>query len=125
MKKIMFLLVSVCLLSSCSVFMAAKKSGTSLSQIQVARTRASVITAGGTLVESGSNENGDIVGSYRFQKETGSPARALMHGLLDVSTLGVWEVVGTPMEGLMGQDDFYIVKFTFDKNDNVIRSELL
>lgn len=31
-----------------------------------------------------------------------SPGRAVAHGVMDVSTYGLWEVVGTPIEALAG-----------------------
>jgi hypothetical protein len=46
-------------------------------------------------------------GEYRctYVYEVGnqpSGGRAVMHGVLDVLTLGIWEVVGTPLEAVQG-----------------------
>ncbi len=48
-----------------------------------------------------------------------------MHGLLDVATIGLWEVAGTPMEGAMGKKKYYGIRVTFDENENVKKMEVL
>ena len=35
---------------------------------------------------------------YFVQKKKGSTLRAIMHGVLDLATLGAWEIIGTPVE---------------------------
>ena len=43
--------------------------------------------------------------SCTYEYEIGnepSPGRAVAHGAMDVLTLGIWEVVGTPVEALQG-----------------------
>jgi hypothetical protein len=45
-------------------------------------------------------------------------ARAVTHGVLDVITLGVWELAGTPLEGqFKGVEMSYRV--TYDDNDKI------
>jgi hypothetical protein len=46
-----------------------------------------------------------------------SAGRAIGHGVLDVLTLGIWEVVGTPIEGVQGET--YDATITYDENDKV------
>ena len=48
-----------------------------------------------------------------------------MHGLLDVWTLGIWEVIGTPMEGYMNQSEYFTIRVTYDANDFATRVEIL
>ena len=121
MKKIFItsvLIASSCVLSSCSVAMAAKKEGTDISSVQQCRTRGQIISLGGKVVSSERLQNGDIVEIYQFTKERGSIARALMHGVLDISTFGLWEAVGTPIEGCDSKE-FFSVKVVYDRNENV------
>ena len=121
MKKyllVMAIIVSMLSLSSCSVAMAAKKEGTSVSKIQKCSTRTQFISLGGDVISSHSLESGDIVEIYRFKKEKGSTARAVMHGLLDVSTFCLWEVIGTPIEA-SNSNEFFSIKVTYDKDENI------
>ena len=56
-----------------------------------------------------------------YQYEVGrepSPGRAVAHGVMDVLTLGIWEVVGTPVEVLKGDKLHLIV--VYDKDGRLI-----
>jgi hypothetical protein len=42
----------------------------------------------------------------------------MFHGVADVATLGLWEIIGTPVEsGFDGNNIAY--QITYDQNDNV------
>lgn len=112
-------------LTSCSVVMAAKKEGTSLENVQCSRSRGQILSNGATVISSERLPTGELVEVYQFKKEKGSAARALMHGVLDVSTFGLWEVVGTPVEVCLGDEKFYVVKVFYDLHENVSKMELL
>ncbi|MDD4877274.1 MAG: hypothetical protein PHQ86_09180, partial [Dehalococcoidales bacterium] len=45
-------------------------------------------------------------------------ARALVHGVADVFTLGLWEVVATPAEAFFGAKSMAI-KVSYDENNKV------
>lgn len=124
MKKIILLILSMALLSSCSVLMAAKKDGVNVDKVQNAKTRSQIIASGGTIISSERNEKGELVEIYLFKRETGSLPRAFMHGCLDVCTWGLWEVAGTTIEGYQNQPEFYTVKITYDNQECVKRMEL-
>ena len=47
-----------------------------------------------------------------------------MHGVLDVGTAGIWEIVGTPVEASLRDNKFYVVKVFYDSQDNVVKMEL-
>ncbi len=110
--------------TSCSVVMAANKSGTSIDKVQASRSRGQVLSYGPTIISTEKLSTGELVETYQFKKEKGSAARALMHGALDVCTLGVWEVVGTPVEACMDEEKFFVVKIFYDSKENVIKMEL-
>jgi len=40
-----------------------------------------------------------------------------MHGLFDVSTCCLWEVIGTPLEA-SNSNKFFFVKVAYDKDEN-------
>jgi hypothetical protein len=123
--KISSLLICACILSSCSVIMAGKKSGTSIEKVQNSRTRWQVLSKGATIVESQRLPTGELTELYRFKKEKGSNARAFMHAILDIGTCGLWEVVGTPVEVIIDDEVYYFVRVVYDSHDNIIRMELI
>jgi hypothetical protein len=125
MRKIVSLALIALSLSSCSVIMAAKKSGTDLEQLQSSKTRGEFISAGAQVISSERFENGELVEVYQYKKATGSTGRALMHGLLDVWTLGIWEVVGTPMEGYMNKSEYFTIRVTYNQDNIATRVEIL
>jgi hypothetical protein len=68
---------------------------------------------------------GELIEVYPVLEERGSPARAFMHGVLDVSTCGLWEVVGTPIEACSNPKKYYIIRVYYDCNEVIQRVELL
>ena len=128
MSKLIALLVllSFLTLPSCSVFMAAKKEGVSIDELSKCQTRSCIISKGAIPIESKKNESGEIVEeSYQVQKPTGSAGRAAMHGVLDVFTLGLWEVAGTPIEGSKGKKEMYSIRIFYEDGDKIKRVELV
>ncbi|MDP1880353.1 MAG: hypothetical protein Q8K60_05385 [Parachlamydiaceae bacterium] len=111
--------------SSCSVMMAARKEGTNVENIQAARSRGQIIAQGASIVSSERCSSGELIEVYQFKKEQGSAARAFMHGLLDVSTFGLWEVIGTPVEVCMTEDKSFVIKVYYDYQENIKKIELL
>lgn len=125
MKKLISLILIAASMSSCSVIMAAKKSGTDLQELQAYRTRGQFISAGANIITSERLESGEIVDVYQYKTATGSLGRAFMHGLLDLSTMGAWEVIGTPIEGCMNEPQYFTIRVTYDKNEYATRVEIL
>lgn len=125
LKKFGLYIILLCILPSCSVIMAAKKEGTSIDKVQGCRTRGQFLSSGATVVSSERLPTGDLIEVYQFQKEKGSAARALMHGVLDVGTLGLWEVVGTPIEACVDDNGCFSLKVFYDCSDNIKKIELL
>lgn len=50
-----------------------------------------------------------------------STGRAIGHAAMDVLTLGVWEIIGTPVEGFTGEK--FTVTIHFDQDDRVTKIE--
>ena len=46
-----------------------------------------------------------------------SGGRAVAHGVMDVLTLGLWEIAGTPIEAVQGEK--YEATLTYDEQDRV------
>lgn len=125
MFRLLLSIIALCVLSSCSVVMAAKREGTSIDKVQGCRTRGQFISSGAKVISSERLSCGDLVEVYQFQKERGSAARAFMHGLLDVSTCGLWEVVGTPIEACVDDNGCFSLKVFYDRDENIKKIELL
>jgi hypothetical protein len=86
--------------SGCSVYMAASgDKEPNLGAFGVGSTRGQVEQQLGAAKASTTLENGDRQDLYEYTLENEkSPGRAIGHGVMDVLTLGIWEVVGTPIE---------------------------
>lgn len=101
------LLVCVCLVSGstgCSVMMAAKAPRKKNMAILVPGTpRSQVIAELGTPLET-QREETETRDVFAFTQGYSLPTRvgrATFHALADVATLGLWEVVATPLEGAL------------------------
>ena len=56
------------------------------------------------ILQTERDENGVIISEdYFVQKKKGSVSKAIMHGVLDLATPGLWEIVGTPVEMSKGE----------------------
>lgn len=108
-------------ITGCSVFMAAKqpeKKDTKMLAVGVPR--AVILAEFGAPVST--VKNGDeTVDIFSFKQGYGKAAkfgRMMFHGVADVATLGLWEIIGTPVEsGFDGNNIAY--QITYDQNDNV------
>ena len=102
MRKVSFLCLLVLLLSqaSCAVVKAGKSGGTDMKDFLQSETRGTVLSHDGVeILQTERDENGVITSEdYFVQKKKGSIFRAIMHGVLDLATLGAWEIIGTPVE---------------------------
>ena len=104
-------------LTSCSVMMAARTSGTDINTVSSCHTRTCLIDDGGRPIKE--MADAEII---QFQKSTGSAGRAAMHGVLDVATLGLWEVAGTPIEVSQGRKEMFAIKAIYGKDRETIKS---
>lgn len=64
-------------------------------------------------------DSGNVINVYEYEVGNDpSAGRAVGHAAMDVLTLGVWEIVGTPIEGFQG--DRRSVQVEYDSSDNVV-----
>ena len=121
-----FRLLSVLVLSlsitGCSVFMAANHADHK--DLEVAKKgfpRDMVLTEFGQPLVTESNADGDKVDLFKFKQGYGKGNKALratFHGVADVFTLGLWEIVGTPTEAVFSGHEV-VMKVTYDKQEMV------
>jgi hypothetical protein len=109
------IVVAAIALSGCSVAMASKKKGVSVQEAMNCQTRSCFLTLrDATVMTTANHPDGSMSETYKILLEQGSTGRAVMHGLLDVATLGIWEVAGTPIEGSAGKDQYTIITANYD-----------
>ena len=121
MKNIIILLLFLISLSSCSVYMAAtQEDKKDLSVLQEGTPRSLVLGKLGQPVNT-EKEKGVKKDYFSFTHgySKGNKAmRAVGHGVLDVFTLGLWEVVGTPVE-MLADGEKVNMEITYDKEEKV------
>jgi len=125
MNKIVLLTVIIAITficSGCSVFMAAKQPDLKNEELfRVGTPRSSLLAEFGNPISSETNGDGDKCEIFKFVQgySTGAKVgRAMGHGVADVFTLGLWEVVGTPTEGAFSGDE-KCYEVVYDGNNRV------
>lgn len=108
------------LLSACSVGMALSGSeNPDLGAIKVGASRGEVEMHLGSPKSSTTLADGRRTDVYEYEiGNEPSAARAIGHGAMDVLTLGLWEVIGTPIEGVQGER--YHATITYGPGDKVV-----
>lgn len=123
--RIAALLVAAIFSSSCSVYMAAHQPELKdMTAIKPGVHQSVVHTELGTPVWCG-KENDCNIEIYRFTQGYSKGAktgRAVFHGAADVLTLGLWEVVGTPVETIANGDKM-TVKVYYDADSYATKVE--
>jgi outer membrane protein assembly factor BamE (lipoprotein component of BamABCDE complex) len=109
------------LLNACSVYMAANQpTQKNEALFKVGTSRDSLIAEFGVPATSGV-QDGKKYEIYRFTQgysQGNKAARALVEGTADVFTLGITEVISTPVEA-MNDGSLRVYKVTYDSNDVV------
>ncbi len=120
MAKTIASLLIVGLLSGCSVGMALSgKETPDLGVVKQNASRGEVELQLGPPVEVTTLENGHVLNVYEYEVGNDpSAGRAIGHAAMDVLTFGVWEIVGTPIEGLQG--DKRRVQIEYDASDRIV-----
>ena len=119
-KNALITIVVVGFLSGCSVGMAMSGKPTpDLGVVKKNATRGEVELQLGAPVKVSTMENGNVLNVYEYEVGNDpSAGRAVGHAVMDVLTFGIWEVVGTPIEGFQG--DKHQVQVEYDENDNIV-----
>jgi hypothetical protein len=108
------------LLSACSVGMALSGSeNPDLGAVKVGASRGEVEMHLGSPRNSTTLADGRRTDIYEYEiGNEPSAGRAIGHGAMDVLTLGLWEVIGTPIEGVQGER--YHATITYGPDEKVI-----
>lgn len=120
-KNILYFVVPLCLivcLSGCAVGMAL--SGKREPQLQNLRKGMEIEETHFIMRDYTPSvtftEEGDRIEEYEIQLgNTPSGGRAIGHGVMDVLTLGAWEIIGTPVEAVASGKTTLTVTYRDDK----------
>ena len=96
---------------------ASKQSGVTPSEIGKCDTRScfvGLLDYGGQILLSRQQADGSLEEIYQVQRQKGSTLRSFVHGVLSVATLGIWNVVGYPIEGFMSSKDHIVFRVDYD-----------
>lgn len=111
MKKFIaatFACIAISSLPSCAVVQATKQpEKKDLSVIQVGAHRSTLIAELGKPVHT-EVQAGETIDVFKFVQgysKLTKAARAVGHGIADVSTLFLWEAIGTPIEGMANGEE--------------------
>lgn len=127
MFKLLSLLLIVVSLSGCSAVMAAKgKREANVSALQYGDTKNMVLAKIGYQPIRSYMDKEKQVEVYEIEYgNEASTGRAIAHGTLDILTLGIWELVGTPMEAVKGEKTYLTVEYEDGKLVNFFQSHQL
>ena len=117
------MMLGVMLLSSCSVGMALSgKEEMNTSILYPGVPREAVISRIGEPEHSAPDEEGNYVDTYTLVRgNEPSTTRAVVHGTLDVFTLGLWEIMGTPFEAIEGAETKSEIVIHYDSEERIKR----
>jgi hypothetical protein len=114
------------LLTGCSVYKAAENKGVDIYDIEKCSTRSCLLSKGLKVISSKNLSTGLFQETYQglARKSGVNYLRAGGHAVLDVCTLGLWEIVGTPVEGAISNNrGYWIVKAEYeDESAEIIKT---
>jgi hypothetical protein len=114
------IIITACMLSGCSVGMALSGSpNPNLGAVRTGASRGEVELHLGSPISTTPLEGGHRADVYEYEiGNEPSAGRAAGHAVLDVLTLGLWEIAGTPIEGVQGEK--YTATIEYDQDDKVV-----
>lgn len=111
-------LVALLFCGGCSMFMAMHgKRDANVGALSIGQDRAIVLANIGQPSKTVTTDDGRVDVFELQRGNAPSGGRALAHGAIDLFTLGLWEVIGTPIEAMQGES--YTLTIEYDKQDKV------
>lgn len=120
MKNLLILIILFCSLSGCSAGMALSgKKEPDLVYVQKGASRQEIEHQLGRPIESKALPNGQTENVYEYEfGNKPSAGKAAGYAILDVLTLGIYEIVNTPIEAAGGKG--YRIKIKYDNLNNAV-----
>ncbi len=104
--------------------MAAKKEGVTPRQVSACDTRMCFLGLGSEILDKKENPDGSLTEIHRVKRARGSTIRSFAHGVLSFATLGIWNIVGTPIEGFLSSEDFIVFRVFYDTKEKAKKVEI-
>ncbi len=122
-RRVSIVVVGFCFhftIAGCSVVMAVSgKKDPNLGAFRVGSTRGEAELQLGSPIASVTTPEGNRTDIYEYELgNEPSAGRAIGHGVMDVLTIGLWEVVGTPIEGFTGSK--HRITLVYGPDDRII-----
>lgn len=96
------------------------KTSPNLGAVRQGVTRGEVEMHLGQPVQTATQPDGSVINTYVYEVgNEPSAGRAMGHAAMDVLTLGLWEIIGTPVEGIQGEKYQAVVIYA---PDNTVKS---
>lgn len=107
----MILVLAFSIVPGCAVYKAAENKGVRAGDIRNCKHKSCLLAKGMKPLQTTTLDNGEVVETYSavLRKSGANYLRAAGHGALDVMTLGLWEVAGTPIEGVISNNRKHLV----------------
>lgn len=114
--RMLSLVLALLWLTGCSVFMAAQGGEEyDYSLLKKGTSREAILASFGEPESSGTKEDGRIIDTYQLEEgDKSRPGMAAGHFVMDVLTLGIWEIGGTIIEANEGRDVVYEITYDSD-----------
>jgi len=121
--KVLSTLILIVLCSGCSVGMALSGNEETDTTVFYEGAERSFVQAKAGLPDSAvQDKDGAWIDTYVIVKGNDpSAGRAIGHGVMDVLTLGLWEVVGTPIEAVAGSEEHDRFIIYYDEDNRIYR----
>ncbi len=114
------LLVCVVFLHACSVGMAMSgRPDPNTGALRIGQSRDEVLLHLGQPAKTLATAEGRTDEFHLQRGNAPSTGRAVGHAVLDVLTLGAWEIVGTPVEGFTGES--FTLAISYDADEKVTK----
>ena len=114
------LLVCVVFLHACSVGMAMSgRPDPNTGALRIGQSRDEVLLHLGQPTQTLATAEGRTDEFHLQRGNAPSAGRAVGHAVLDVLTLGAWEIVGTPVEGFIGET--FTLAVSYDADEKVTK----
>jgi hypothetical protein len=119
-RNMSFFVSLLVMFSGCAVGMATSgQKDLDISVLEVGQSRKVVESFLGVPVSTLDHSSKKRTDVYEYEiGDQPSTGRAWLHGVLDVATIGLWEVVGTIIEATKG--DVYSVPITYGPDDRLL-----
>lgn len=122
-KILATILAVMLILSGCSVYLANSRKTGDVNMMFACRTRTCLLTQGAQPIQCKRAKSGELTKELlKAHKPHNSVARASVNGMMDLYTLGLWELIATPVEiATLERQGIYFFQVDYTKDGETIQ----